>query len=305
MNNNDKKRKVLQSLSAFAFALTVFAANSQGGGVSAETIDLTGGMAKSSVSDSQQEDGGSEETGEAEDQANGDNADDIATTYAEESEAAEEQSEAEYAEEASDEYIEESAEYAEESGETVEQADDVVMENAFHTRTNEMLNSTPDYGYSMAHNAPVDPTALLHAAQGYSVFIEGDYRQYGNGGNIDMGDGRAVVAVGGDMYFNVTKASSIEVGKTMHGSADGVRTAVGEECQINFSEAFADLRNTSQKMSALDGSVGVNSTDENNYIRNNYGSITFKGSNTDVNVFTLTVDEFMALKGGSTGVGIN
>ena len=81
MNNNDKKRKVLQSLSAFAFALTVFAANSQGGGVSAETIDLAGGMAKSSVSDSQQEDGSSEEAGNSDENVNGGDADSIATTY--------------------------------------------------------------------------------------------------------------------------------------------------------------------------------------------------------------------------------
>ena len=86
MNTNDKKRKVFQSLSAFAFALTVFAANSQGGGVSAETIDLTGGMAGTSISDTNQGDESSEvrEDGGSDEQANGDNADDIATTYDEE-----------------------------------------------------------------------------------------------------------------------------------------------------------------------------------------------------------------------------
>ena len=36
--NTDKKRKIMQSLSAFAFALTVFAANAQGS-ASAETLD--------------------------------------------------------------------------------------------------------------------------------------------------------------------------------------------------------------------------------------------------------------------------
>ena len=86
MNTNDTKRKVFRSLSAFAFALTVFAANSQAGGVSAETIDLTGGIAGTSISDTNQGDDSSEvqEDGGSDEQANGDNADDIATTYDEE-----------------------------------------------------------------------------------------------------------------------------------------------------------------------------------------------------------------------------
>ena len=39
--NTDKKRKIMQSLSAFAFALTVFAANAQGSASAVSYTHLT------------------------------------------------------------------------------------------------------------------------------------------------------------------------------------------------------------------------------------------------------------------------
>ena len=155
MNTNDKKRKVFQSLSAFAFALTVFAANSQGGGVSAETIDLTGGMAGTSISDTNQGDGSGEvqEDGGSDEQANGDNADDIATTYNEE--------------QADDE----------------KDGSDVYAENNADTDS----SSVKSTGYTAAQSAEGETSADNHKA----VKSSSDYSQIGDNAYIVNGSNSA------------------------------------------------------------------------------------------------------------------
>ena len=85
--NTDKKRKIMQSLSAFAFALTVFAANAQGS-ASAETLDsaANGLIVKAAAIESADNEGGEGSVmGKTTDsEANGDDADDISTNYDEE-----------------------------------------------------------------------------------------------------------------------------------------------------------------------------------------------------------------------------
>ena len=77
--NTDKKRKIMQSLSAFAFALTVFAANAQGS-ASAETLDsaANGLIVKTAAIESADNEGGEGSVmGKTTDsEANGDDADD-------------------------------------------------------------------------------------------------------------------------------------------------------------------------------------------------------------------------------------
>ncbi|MBR1832534.1 MAG: hypothetical protein IJ784_08890, partial [Ruminiclostridium sp.] len=137
---------------------------------------------------------------------------------------------------------------------------------------------------------------VLGVASGYNVFLSGNYKQTAMN-NVDAGDGRGVLAVGGNYdvgYFNIQKCASATVAGDVTGTIDGTYIQGG----VDFDSAFTSLKDLSVKLAAADGVTIDNSTDTN-YIRNNYGTITFKGTNSDVNVFNLTVDQLNELKGGA------
>ena len=137
---------------------------------------------------------------------------------------------------------------------------------------------------------------VLGVASGYNVFLSGNYKQTAMN-NVDAGDGKGVLAVGGNYdvgYFNRQKCTSATVAGDVTGTIDGTYIQGG----IDFDSAFTSLKDLSGKLAAADGVTIDNSTDTN-YIRNNYGTITFKGTNNDVNVFNLTVDQLNELKGGA------
>ena len=137
---------------------------------------------------------------------------------------------------------------------------------------------------------------ILGVASNYNVFLKGDYNQTAMN-NVDAGDGKGVLAVGGNYdvgYFNNQKCASATVAGSVTGTIDGAYIQGG----IDFDSAFTSLRELSTKLASAQGTTVADSTDTN-YIRNNYGTITFKGTNTDVNVFNITVDELNELKGGA------
>ena len=139
--------------------------------------------------------------------------------------------------------------------------------------------------------------SILGGANGYNVFVEGNYTQTGNN-NIDVGDGGGVVAVGGSVNVGEGvnhKGSSFEVGGSVTGTLQGNNVAVGEDCTVDFKTTFDELRATSSAISKADGTT-VNNGGENSYIKSEYGTLTLKGSNEDVNIFNMTVEEFNAMK---------
>ncbi|MGN1090427.1 MAG: collagen-binding domain-containing protein, partial [Huintestinicola sp.] len=222
----DKKRKVMQSLSAFAFALTVFAANAQGGGVSAEEV-MDAAAAGMGVAAS------------AEHKTDADDGD-------------------------------EQSEESRDGGDT--------------------------NGISNTYESQKNVKELLSAAQGYNVFIEGNYTQHAD--NVDMGDGKSVVAVGGSMNLNGTVASSIEVAGDLNAKGDVHANVIqGSACGIDFADTFASLRETSANIAANSSGVGITSTDPDNNIRFTGYDVVFSGNNDIINVFTLTVDEYNSICG--------
>ncbi|MDE6599690.1 MAG: choice-of-anchor A family protein, partial [Oscillospiraceae bacterium] len=139
--------------------------------------------------------------------------------------------------------------------------------------------------------------SILGGANGYNVFVEGNYTQTGNN-NIDVGDGGGVVAVGGNVDVGEGinhKGSSFEVGGSVTGTLQGDKVAVGEECSVDFKTTFDELRATSSAISKAEGTTVSNGSDSS-YIKSEYGTITLKGSDSDVNIFNMTVDEFNAMK---------
>ena len=153
-------------------------------------------------------------------------------------------------------------------------------------------------GVSKNENEDLGTTvkSILGVASGYNVFLSGNYNQTAMN-NVDAGDGRGVLAVGGNYdvgYFNNQKCASATVAGSVTGTIDGQYIQGG----IDFDSAFDSLRQLSSTLASAQGTTVADSTDTN-YIRNNYGTITFKGTNSDVNVFNITVDELNELKGGA------
>lgn len=141
--------------------------------------------------------------------------------------------------------------------------------------------------------------SLLDIAADYTLFLEQNYIQYGSGGNVDIGDGQGIVAIGGDMIFENTAASSITVGGSVIGSTN-CPVISGEDCDIDFASTFDALREASANLSTNFTGTTINSSDPDNCIVNEWGTVKFKGTDPTLNVFTLTVEEYNALVGSES-----
>ena len=209
--NTDKKRKIMQSLSAFAFALTVFAANAQGS-ASAETLDsaANGLIVKTAAIESADNEGGEGSVmGKTTDsEANGDDADDISTNYDEE-----------------------------ENGE-VGQSEDADF-------TDVDSDTDEDDEAETELRSEAGTTAFLGKAAEYNVFVENNFTVNGADcpGNFAVG-GNVTVPESYSAYKTV-------VGGTILGGSflNGYTTADAEG--IDFAVEFANLRATSAKLAAM------------------------------------------------------
>ncbi|MBR5090149.1 MAG: hypothetical protein IK093_12045, partial [Ruminiclostridium sp.] len=161
-----------------------------------------------------------------------------------------------------------------------------VKASAYEGNTEEGVDQDQDLGTSVK--------SLLGEAANYNVFIKENYTQNGFN-NVDAGDGNANLAVGGN--FNVGAGCSQACSSaTVGGSVTG--TIIGNYINggIDFDSAFTSLKETSNALAQLSGG-----TIEDGSIYNDYGRIKFVGTNTGVNVFNITVDEWNALKGATAG----
>ena len=209
--NTDKKRKIMQSLSAFAFALTVFAANAQGS-ASAETLDsaANGLIVKTAAIESADNEGGEGSVmGKTTDsEANGDDADDISTNYDEE-----------------------------ENGEGGQ------SEDADFTDVDSDTDEDDEAETELRSEAGT--TAFLGKAAEYNVFVENNFTVNGADcpGNFAVG-GNVTVPESYSAYKTV-------VGGTILGGSflNGYTTADAEG--IDFAVEFANLRATSAKLAAM------------------------------------------------------
>ena len=209
--NTDKKRKIMQSLSAFAFALTVFAANAQGS-ASAESLDsaANGLIVKTAAVESADNEGGEGSVmGKTTDsEANGDDADDISTNYDEEENSEDGQS---------------------------EEADFTDVES----------DTDEDDEAETELRSEAGTTAFLGKAAEYNVFVENNFTVNGADcpGNFAVG-GNVTVPDSYSAYKTV-------VGGTILGGSflNGYTTADAEG--IDFAVEFANLRATSAKLAAM------------------------------------------------------
>ena len=149
------------------------------------------------------------------------------------------------------------------------------------------INDETDLGTSVS--------SILGVASNYNVFLSGNYRQTIHN-NVDAGDGNGVLAVGGNYDVGVSnsqKCASATVAGTVTGTIDGA-AYTGADCDVDFASAFAELKSTSASLANVASSEGTT-------VENRYGTVTFTGTNADVNVFNLTVEEWSALKDGNAG----
>jgi len=141
--------------------------------------------------------------------------------------------------------------------------------------------------------------SILGVASNYNVFLSGSYRQTVHN-NVDAGDGNGVLAVGGDYDVgaeNSQKCASAAIGGSVTGTVDGTLYQ-GADTNIDFESAFSELKTTSSALASVATSEGAT-------VENRYGTLTFTGTNTDVNVFNLTAEEWAALKGADAGTRAN
>ena len=127
------------------------------------------------------------------------------------------------------------------------------------TGDNTSTNENEDLGTAVKN--------VLGVASGYNVFLSGNYNQTAMN-NVDAGDGRGVLAVGGDYdvgYFNVQKCTSATVAGSVSGTIDGEYIQGG----IDFDSAFSKLRDLSAALASAEGTTVADGTDTD-YIRNEY-----------------------------------
>ncbi|MDE7279818.1 MAG: hypothetical protein K2N26_08860, partial [Oscillospiraceae bacterium] len=312
---NNKKKALIKSVAAFTFAVSMFAAQSPA--ASAADVSAAGMLGHQIAHGESEESDEAEEavdtTGDGDDDVNtdenavaGEAAEAVGADVADVDDAAEESADAEAEvsteENAENEAVVDEAIADEETDDTAEP--DAVVENTGAAAVTEdsvtevSTAETAEEADEEEAEAYVDSVrSILGGANGYNVFVEGNYTQTGNN-NIDVGDGGGVVAVGGNVDVGEGinhKGSSFEVGGSVTGTLQGDKVAVGEECTVDFKTAFNELRQTSSAISKVEGTTVSNGSD-NSYIKSEYGTITLKGSDSDVNVFNMTVDEFNAMK---------
>ncbi|MBQ8177386.1 MAG: choice-of-anchor A family protein, partial [Oscillospiraceae bacterium] len=130
---------------------------------------------------------------------------------------------------------------------------------------------------------------FLGDASGFNVFVEGDYTNVKD--NVDIGNGTSVgnIAVGGDVYLagsNTYAGTAVVGGEVKSGSFNNGYTSDG----VDFESTFEQLRGFSSELSGFEA---------NGTIENTWGSIVFTGTDSDLNVFNITTNEFANMFGFS------
>ncbi|MDE7289217.1 MAG: choice-of-anchor A family protein, partial [Oscillospiraceae bacterium] len=144
---------------------------------------------------------------------------------------------------------------------------------------------------NMEESAAKDVSAvnsMLGAANGYNVFVKGDYSV--NGADISSNGQLGNLAAGG----NVSVPGDYTAGKVVVGGevSGSFHNGMSDE-KIDFDEAFSQLEATSNSLANLEANGTVT---QNQW----WGAeIIFNGSDPDLNVFTLTVDEYNAMRAQS------
>ena len=140
--------------------------------------------------------------------------------------------------------------------------------------------------------------SALGDAGGFNVFVRGNYTNYH--GNVDIGYGanKGNIAVGGDVTLAGNCSAGLAVvGGTLTGSFDNgyFDSSYGV---VDFDETFRVLEETSRKLAELtpNGVVCAGGWS---------AEIVFTGMDTELNVFTITVDEFNAMRGGNQQLCFN
>ncbi|MCI9409809.1 MAG: hypothetical protein HFJ89_08345, partial [Oscillospiraceae bacterium] len=314
---NNKKKALIKSVAAFTFAVSMFAAQSPAASAAdVSAADMMGHKIAVGENEEESEEAETDTMGDGDDDVNTDeNA--VAGEAAEAvgSEVEETETESPAAEDVAETPAGDTAPVEEDSAETPADESVSVEENVAETPADETapveesVIETPadvtavetvaveEDGAEEAEAAAESVRSILGGANGYNVFVEGNYTQTGKN-NIDVGDGSGVVAVGGNVDVGEGidhKGSSFEVGGSVVGTLNGDRVAVGEDCTVDFQNTFNELRQTSSAISQVSGTTVSNGSDSS-YIKSEYGTITLKGSDSDVNVFNMTVEEYNAMK---------
>ncbi|MDE6595062.1 MAG: choice-of-anchor A family protein, partial [Oscillospiraceae bacterium] len=127
-------------------------------------------------------------------------------------------------------------------------------------------------------------SSMLGAANGYNVFVKGDYSV--NGADISSNGQLGNLAAGGNVSVpGDYTAGKVVVGGEVNGS---FHNGMSDE-KIDFDEAFKQLESASKSMADLEANGSV--------VANRYwGQISFNGSDPELNVFTITVDEYNAMR---------
>ena len=140
--------------------------------------------------------------------------------------------------------------------------------------------------------------SALGDAGGYNVFVKGDYTN--NHGNVDIGNGanRGNIAVGGNVNLagNCIAGNAV-VGGTVNGTFDNGYSDNSDNA-VDFDATFDQINQTSKSLAGLtpNGTVSVGSWS---------AEILMTGSDPTLNVFTLTVEEYNALRAGNTQLCFN
>ena len=172
--------------------------------------------------------------------------------------------------------------FDDEDGEEVQQGDEA--DNGDDTKgiTTNMEESTSE--------AAARANSLLGAANGYNVFVKGDYSV--NGADISSNGQLGNLAAGGNVSVpGDYTAGKVVVGGTVSGS---FHNGTSDET-IDFDEAFSQLTATSNSLANLEANGTVS---QNQW----WGAeINFNGSDPELNVFNITVDEFNAMRANGGG----
>ena len=303
MNNDNNKKKVLmKSAMAFTFALAMFGANA-GADVSAEEALTTGKAGFNSTLEDNEEDGDVQQGDEAD---NGDDTKGITNNMEESASEAEDdldapadEADAEDADvsEAEDEdsvssdeeaVDEESAEDAVDSD--VQQDADVSEASEASVEDEAVVEEAAEDDVSEDVEAALDNVFGLGAANGFNVFVKGDYNV--NGADISSNGQLGNLAAGG----NVTVPGDYTAGKVVvGGNVNGSFLNGTSDESIDFDEAFKQLENTSNSLASLEANGTVS---QNPW----WGAeINFNGSDPELNVFNITVEEFNAMRAEGGG----
>ena len=283
--NNNKKKLLMKSAVAFTFALTMFAANAGGEAFAEEAMTA----ARTGVNVNQDEAEADEDVSDGDSADNGDGTRDITTNYDEAETEAEEnaeeaaEAEADDADVSEDEEIE-NFEDAESSEDTENTEEDGTDETADEEETAEESDE------DAIEEAEVQSAggSFAGVAGNYNVFVRGDYSV--DGADISSNGKLGNIAAGGNVSIpdNYTAGKAV-VGGELSGS---FLNGTSDET-IDFDAAFAHLESASKSMASMEANGSISQNPWWN------AEISFNGSDPELNVFNITVDQFNEMRSKS------